>query len=296
MKRRKSSNRSRSFRILGYRIRKGRVYRGALTASIFLCGFVALVGIAYLDDDSLPVVQEELILMYAPKSSTESEVVGANRAVDELQSILGHHREAVGLDGVKGLTLHGSYLEGSEEYSLALSLRSHEMIRKKIESDMAEIVCVTQGALGEVKITRKGFEPVIRGTEDDLFWYMLILEGATLRLTQANQQGGFTPRLLPVVDGEVGRRIMTEGSSGVILTHLIDTETGLELERRLELRIKDKLHVLELKLSDYREVSGATLPHHYEMFINGQAKARMRVVSIQVNPGLAPWMFALSST
>ncbi|HKK17839.1 MAG TPA: hypothetical protein VJ952_04075, partial [Opitutales bacterium] len=158
------------------------------------------------------------------------------------------------------------------------------------------ILCVSDGSGGEMEIMAANRETEIRPIEDELFLYTLVLEGAALRLFAGLEHLDYQYALLPEVPDEPGtRRVTSIGPAGIILTHLIDLETGRELKRGLKVRANGELHVLELDLSDYRAVEGAMLPHHYRLSINGRERAEIRLDSVRLNPGLAPWMFALNS-
>jgi len=122
---------------------------------------------------------------------------------------------------------------------------------------------------------------------------MLILEGTFFRLVDGLEQPGYEYSLLDEGDPEDGTRILSHGPSGVVLTHLIDNDTGLERMRALELRINGELQLLELALTDYRETEGVYLPYQLKLKKNGELHSTIEVDTIRLNPGLTPWFFAL---
>lgn len=288
-----SSRRSKYFRILGYRVRKSRVF---VAAAIFLLGASGVGGLIYmgLAGGAGQLGAEEPTSGKVPLSGQAHDSILAEP--DELQAILTRHRQLAGLGSVVGLSLYGRYYEGEEGYDVVLSSRTSEMIRKRLVNDTIDIVCVSKGTASEVRITPRGGETQIQSAHEDLFWYMLILEGTFFRLFDGLKQSGYAYTLLPENNIEEERRIVSHGPSGVVLTHYIDGDTGLERKRMLELRVNGELQLLELNFSDYRETGEVYLPYEFNLRLNGELRARIVVDAIQINPGLAPWLFALEVT
>jgi hypothetical protein len=293
MKDQDRAHQSKNFKFVGYRIPKKTFLKFVMVGVCLIALTITLASILYLTDsdeqmaDSLPYqTPDNLPVAIAPTEAI---------AGTALELILAHHRKATGLQRIIGMILHGSYIEGDTHYELDLSIRSPELIRKKIRSKNLEITCCSDGGSGSVKIHPTNGQATIREMGDDLYRYTLLLEGATMRLTGSFQSEDWKYALI-FTDEQAGGNciISSNGPSGIILTHLINKETGYELERSVEVRINEKLHKLTLFLSDYREVGNAYLPHHYALSVNGTVRAETTIESIQVNPGLQPGMFSLN--
>ena len=189
--------------------------------------------------------------------------------------------------------MYGTYKEGDRLYDMAFSVRTPEMVRKRISDEAVEVVFVSSGASGEIRTTpTKGGQVTRAMREDDLYWYVLVLEGAMFRLAGSESEN-FSYGFSPAETKDGFQRILSVGPSGVPLTHLIDEDSWLEVERSLEVRINGRPHILTLVLEDHRAVDDgkAMLAHRLRFKVNGSERGLILIDSIRLNPGLAPWMF-----
>lgn len=279
---------SKHFRILGYRVRRTRFY-GLVSVILLLPGVFLLVIFALLRSDgsgALPVESAE-------RGSTEEE---SEVPASDLAALLWRHRQATGLKDTSSLTMHGSYLEDGRAYEMALSIRAPGMMRKKLRDSLMEAVLVLRGNSGQIrKAGSEGVSTVETMGAEDLYKYTLLLEGSALRLAEGAPQNYYNYKLLPAQAGEGARTILSTGSEGISLTHRIDGESGLELERSMVIWADGTKNELRLVLEDQRQVEGAVLPYRYRLEINGTERAEIRVQSLQLNPVIPEWFFALES-
>lgn len=284
----KKSRKSKYFRILGYRVRRKRFYGVAafilLPPALFLLvTFTFLQGSRGKDVSTSPIPETEVV--------EEERVVHEN----ELVALLIRHRQATGLEDIDGMTLYGSYHEGDKDYKMALSMRTPGLIRKKLRNLTLEIVLVAAGGSGQVRtIEANGESKVEAMNGGDLYRNALLLEGSGLRLSDEAERG-YTYELLPAEEGAKVRRIISTGLSGISITHVIDLDSSLEVQRSIEVQEGGKSNELKLYMEDTREVDGVALPYHYRLHINNKEAAEIRVQSVQLNPIVPQWFFALEA-
>lgn len=284
----KKGRKSKYFRVLGYRVRRKRFYQVAALILLPLFLFL-LVTFAFLQSNrgrGVPL---------SPISESETVEEDLEESDDELTAILRRHRQATGLEDVKGMTLYGSYREGDKNYEMALSIRIPGLIRKKLRNQTIEIVLVVTGHSGQVRKTEaNGESKVVAMTEEDLYRHALLLEGGGLRLS-GGAELDYTYELLPAEKEARTRRIVSSGLSGIAITHFIDLVSGLEVQRSIESNHGDKTNEFKLYLEDPREVDGVVLPYLYRLQINGSHAAEIRVQSMQLNPIVPQWFFAIEA-
>jgi len=212
----------------------------------------------------------------------------------ELAALLLRQREASGLADVSAMTLHGSYIEDGRHYELALSMRAPGMIRKRVRNDKVEVVFVSSGASSQVRATLPMSEPTVRELlQEELYLYSLLLEGGAFRLSESGSRMPYRYEWLPTEQGSEVQRIVSQGPAGVSMMHEIDMDSGLELERSVEVEMDGELHGLRLLLEDYRRVENAMLPHRYYLEIDGRRRVEVTIQSVQLNPVMPLWFFAL---
>lgn len=285
---------SKNFKFHGDRMPQESLRR-RLRSFVFFPGLTLLVGSFFYvqahgqTEASLP----------AERPASESTIADEDAEPLTLQSLLTQHRHVTGLSGITGLILHGSYIEDGAHYALDLSMRAPELVRKNVSADDIEITCCSDGTTGTLRVRRSQGETTFRDMRDDLYRYTLLLEGATMRLTgdwgQGHwDQGDWDYTLISKNEGDSGNwLIASNGPSEITLTHLIDPETGYELERSVEVRVDGQLNKLTLHLSDYRRIGNACLPYHYSLSVNGTLRGESKIDTIQLNPGLPSWLFTL---
>ncbi|MFU8849131.1 MAG: hypothetical protein ACNA77_10515 [Opitutales bacterium] len=282
----RKTRKSKHFRILGYRVRRTRFFV-AFLATLFLPAIFFLVLFALLKADRNEVAR----IVVGPVSVGVEE----HESESELAALLRRHRHVTGLYNCSSMTMHGTYREENKLYETALSIRLPGMIRKKMWGRGFELVMVSVGKSGQVRsITSSGEHEVQSIGEGDLYWYTLLLEGGGLRLAEGGESH-YTYELLPPEKEEEYRRIISSTDHGVTFTHLIDRESGFEIERRIEFIADNKEYKLRLLLEDRRPAGDSLLPHLYRLQINGVERAELRVDSVQLNPVIPEWFFALES-
>lgn len=106
-------------------------------------------------------------------------------------------------------------------------------------------------------------------------------------------ENDYTYELLPEEEETSARRIVSTGSSNISTSHTIDLDSGLEVQRSIELSDAEKSNVVKLHLEDPREVDGVVLAHLYRLQINDSEAAEIRVQSVQLNPIIPQWFFTL---
>lgn len=280
----RKSRKSKHFRILGYRVRRTRFFIAFLTA-LFLPAIFFLVVFALLDGhrNEVPHLAVEPVSAEAEDDEPES----------ELAALLRRHRQVTGLNHSSSMAMHGTYREDDKLYEMALSVRLPGMIRKKLWGQELELVMVCVGKSGQVRSTVANGESGVQAmNEGDLHRYALLLEGGGLRLTDGGESH-YSYELMPAEKDDEYRRIISSMGSGLAVTHLIDEKSGFEVERRVEFIADNTEYKLSLLLEDRRPVGGALLPHLYRLLINGVERAELRVQSVQLNPVMPEWFFAL---
>jgi len=286
MSARKSRSSKKHFRILGYRVRRARFF-GVLGFVLLLPIIFCLVVYFFLQGNQQSAADAAVVRI-------EQNEVEAELPTGELAALLSRLREASGLENVASMTLHGSYVEDGRKYDLALSMRAPAMIRKRVRNDEVEVVFVSSGASSQVRATLPTSEPSVRELlQEDLYLYSLLLEGAAFRLAEGGPRMHYSCELLPGETERGGQRIVSKGPAGVSIVHEIDADSGLEIERSVEAEVLGERHVLRLMLEDYRRVEGAMLPHRYYLDIDGRRRVEVEVQSVQLNPVMPLWFFAV---
>ena len=235
-----------------------------------------------------------------PSVAGESSV-GASLTADaeaaeplSLELILEKYRTAVGLSEVKGVILHGRYVEDEHDFAMKLMVKSPRLVRKVLTDAGLSMVCSYDGDQASIEIEDPEGQLHQQPLSDELYRQAIILEGAVLSLASDKLPDVLVYQWEADQDYEglnywtIRRRVSAQQS----MIHLLDPETGLERVRFVTFMHEGQRQQLSLHLSDYRQQGQAHLPFAYTLKLNGKVRGEARIESIQLNPGLMLWMFS----
>lgn len=210
-----------------------------------------------------------------------------------LRSILETYRTASGMTEVRGVILHGNYVEDGRAFTMKLLTKAPSLVRKTLKDDALTLVCSYDGETAAVEIEHPEGKMHRQVLTDVLYQKAILLEGAVMALG---------PNELPdvlvyqwqadqVYEGQACWTIRRRMSAQESMIHLLDSETGLERVRYVTFMHEGERQQLSLHLSDYRRQGEGMLPFGYTLKFNGKLRGEAQLDSIQLNPGLMPWMF-----
>lgn len=210
-----------------------------------------------------------------------------------LESILEKYRTASGMTEVRGVILHGNYAEDGREFTMKLLAKSPGLVRKTLKDDALKMVCSYDGETANIEIEDPEGQMHQQALTDVLYQQAIILEGAALALASDKLPDvlAYKWEADQTYEGQVCWTIRRRMSAGHSMIHLLDSETGLERVRFVHFMHEGQRQQLSLHLSDYRQQDGGTLPFAYTLKFNGELRGEAQLDSIQLNPGLMPWMF-----
>lgn len=210
-----------------------------------------------------------------------------------LESILEKYRTASGMSEVKGVILHGNYNEDGREFTMKLLAKSPGLVRKTLKDDALKMVCSYDGETANVEIEDPEGQMHQQALTDALYQQAIILEGAVLALASDKLPDALAYKWEAdqTYEGRVCWTIRRRVSSQQWMVHLLDPETGLERVRFVYFEHEGQRHQLSLHLSGYRQQGAGYLPFGYTLKFNGKLRGEAKLDSIQLNPGLMPWMF-----
>jgi len=286
-KNRKRRSSRKHFRFIGYRIRR-KLFYGIVSLLLLPPLIFSLVAYLFLqsssNSSSLPVAA-------VPAEPVEE---AAAEPLGELASLLWQHRQASGLKETSSMTLLGTFIQDGRPFDLALSMRMPAMVRKRVRDDIQEVLLVSSGTSSQERTTLANNAPLVRALpQADIARYSLLLEGAAFRLAEDDAPAYFSYELMSEVTRPGCRRIVSKDPAGVSIAHEIDTESGLEVERSMEIPLDGEQSVLTMLLEDYRRVDNVMLPHRYYLELDGLRRVEVDVQSFKLNPVMPLWFFAL---
>lgn len=312
---RSSKRKSRSYVILpfGVRVIRKSWYWGLVTVALVFVLLGALlvysirqyaaqvsehVGEVDIDGDREVGAQ---VLTALGDDSSGDESAGADLLLEKeteevplsLETILGKYRSVSGLSEVQGVILHGQYTEDGREFTMKLLAKAPGLVRKNLADDTLKMICRYDGAAATVEIEDPEGEMRSQPLADVLYQRAIILEGAVLSLGSDKLPDVLVYQWEPnqEYEGHTCWTIRRRISTGLSMIHLIDSETGFERVRFVSFMHEGQRQQLSLHLSDYRQLEQGTLPFAYALKLNGELRGEARLDSIQLNPGLMPWMF-----
>ena len=210
-----------------------------------------------------------------------------------LGSILDKYRTASGMSEVQGIILHGNYAEDGREFAMKLLAKSPGLVRKTLKDDALEMICRYDGETANIEIEDPEGKLHQQALTDALYQQAIILEGAVLALAsdQLPDVLAYKWEADQTYDGQACWTIRRRMSTNQSMIHLLDPETGLERVRFVYFMHGGQRQQLSLHLSDYRQQGAGALPFGYTLKFNGKLRGEAKLDSIQLNPGLMPWMF-----
>lgn len=218
----------------------------------------------------------------------------AAEPLSELAALLWQYRQASGLEETTSMTLLGTFIQDGRSFELALSVRMPAMVRKRVRDDAQEVLLVSSGTSSQERTILANNESLVRTLpEEDIARYSLLLEGAVFRLVAGDAQSNFSYELMSEVTRPGCRRIVSKDPTGLSMVHEIDTESGLEVERSMEISLDGERSVLTMLLEDYRRVDNVMLPHRYYLELDGLRRVEVVVQSFKLNTVMPLWFFAL---
>ena len=210
-----------------------------------------------------------------------------------LESILEKYRTVSGMSEVQGVILRGEYVEDGRDFTMKLLAKTPGLVRKTLKDDALKMVCSYDGATANIEIEDPEGQMHQQALTDILYQQAIILEGAVLALAsdQLPDVLAYKWEADQTYEGQpcwtIRRRMSTQHS----MIHLLDVETGLERVRFVHFEHEGQRQQLSLHLSDYRQQGAGQLPFGYVLKFNGKLRGEAKLDSIQLNPGLMPWMF-----
>jgi len=231
----------------------------------------------------------------APPTQMEAETAPEVSPTEiSLQSILETYRAATGLRDTQSLFLHGEYVEDGRRFEMKLAAKAPDLVRKTLNDEKLSMICSYDGETATVEVDPGTGQNVSQAIEDPLYQNAIILEGAFLSLADTgvellSPRHSWEPE--QAYEGKAHWTVASRLPDSPLIHHLIDPDTGFERVRYLEVAVEGTRHQISMHFSDFRESGGHTLPHAYEIKVNGTLRGQGRIHSIQSNRGLMPWMF-----
>jgi hypothetical protein len=295
---------------LGIRVNRRSLYIGSSSFALVLLLLMAVCLYAfskYQADtqhaltlvEPLPVegrspVAQQILAEAAQGSIADAEEAGAVT----VQSILASYRAASGLSELQSLIVHSSYLEGGRTFSMDLAAKAPGLVRKTLSDPTTKITCSFDGEAVQIKVEDTTGQGATQQVQDVLYRQAIMLEGALFALASSDPYLEMLHRREAdqTYASQLCWTIVSHSPLRQPITHLIDSETGYERARYVTCMHEGQSHQLSVHLSDYRPHGGGHLPFRYTLKIDGVSRGEARIESIQINPGLMPWMFSANAT
>jgi hypothetical protein len=282
--------------ILGYRIKRRAIL---IAVCMLIASFAGVALIAWFISGSHEGAGDISVAATDPLGDVELALVAAVASGEiTVDTILGAYRKATRMGQVHSIILRGRYQENGQHYQMNLVSKTPNLFRKSLKGHELDMLIVFDGVGTKLRTKSVGGEESSRPIEDPVYRSALILEGAFLALAptapfalEASEGTRYARDLDQVYDGSPCWTVISQMPASPSISHLIDSESGLERVRYLTQQIDNKDCQISVHFSDYRESDGLVVPHTYELRVDGVIQGKAVIDTVQVDSGVMPWMF-----